>query len=264
MFRRISAIARTTLLEAVRNRVFGVLVLFACGMIGFSTVLGALSLHEEVRIVKDLGLAATSLFGVLISLFLGVNLLAKELDKKTVYAILSKPIERWEFLIGKYLGLVATIAMLVFAMSIIMAILIQLEGGEHGIALMRAELLVFFELMLLIALALLFSSFSSPYLSAMFAGAIWLIGRNLSQLRALAESKIGDETLRATCLGMLRGVPDFELFYVSGANLDGEIVSIHDSFVAWSYVVESALYALSASALYLVIAVALFRRRDFI
>ena len=263
MFRRIAAIAMTTLFEAIRNRVFGVLALFACALIGFSSVLGALSLHEEVRIVKDLGLAAISLFGVIIALFLGVNLLAKELDKKTVYAILSKPIARWEFLLGKYLGLLTTLALLVLAMSLMMAGLITVEGGEHGMAMVRAEVLILGELALLIAVALLFSSFSSPYLSAMFAGAIWLIGRNLSELRALVESRIGAQGLRELCLSVLRGIPDFEIFYVSGAQLDGEIVSIHDSFVAWTYVGQASLYALSASTFCLLIAVLLFHRRDF-
>ena len=108
---RIWAIALNTFREAVRNRVLYVLVMFAVGLMAFSIVLGELSLHEEVRVMKDVGLAGLSLVSVVIALFLGVNLLSKELDKKTVYFVIPKPLHRWEFLVGKYVGLVVTLAL---------------------------------------------------------------------------------------------------------------------------------------------------------
>ncbi|MCA9699612.1 MAG: ABC transporter permease, partial [Myxococcales bacterium] len=165
MWARIWAIALNTFREAVRNKVLAILVLFAVALMAFSLVLGQLSLHEEVRIIKDLGLAGISLFGVVIALFLGVNLLSKELDRKTVYAIIPKPLHRWEFLLGKYLGLVVTMTALVVLMSLVLAAFLAVQGGGHGVTMVRAEVLIWLELLLLMAVAMLFSSFSSPWLS---------------------------------------------------------------------------------------------------
>lgn len=238
-------------------------MLFAVGLIAFSTVLGALSLNEDIRIVKDLGLAGIDGFCTMIALFLGVNLLGKELDKKTVYSMLSKPIRRSEFLIGKYLGLLSTMAVLLVVMSLVLAVVLHFKGGAHDVLLLRAECLVFFEVVLLVAISMLFSSFSTPYLSAMFSGALWVIGRNMAELTAFVDKKIEDESSREIARSLLNVLPDFHLFYISGASLDGRIASIHAQFVNWSYVSWSAAYALGYGTVCLLIAAELFRRRDF-
>ncbi|MEM7496349.1 MAG: ABC transporter permease subunit, partial [Myxococcota bacterium] len=142
---RMWAIALNTFREAVRNRVLMVLALFAVGLMAFSLVLGELSMHEEVRVIKDLGLAGISIVGVIIALFLGVNLLSKELDRKTVYFVIPKPLHRWEFLLGKYIGLAVTLSLLVATMSVILAAFVAAQGGHHGISMVRAEVLVLFE-----------------------------------------------------------------------------------------------------------------------
>ena len=132
MWARIWAIALNTFREAVRNKVLAILVLFAVALMAFSLVLGQLSLHEEVRIIKDLGLAGISLFGVVIALFLGVNLLSKELDRKTVYAIIPKPLHRWEFLLGKYLGLLTILVAQVVALGVIWALVAVVIANWSG------------------------------------------------------------------------------------------------------------------------------------
>lgn len=263
MFNRIFAIALNTFREAIRNRVMGVLLLFALGLIAFSTVLGALSLSEDVRIVKDIGLAGVDGFCTIIALFLGVNLLGKELDKKTVYSMLSKPIRRSEFLLGKYLGLLATMAVLLVVMSLVLALVLYFKGGTHDLLLLRAECLIFFEVALLVAISMLFSSFSTPYLSAMFSGALWVIGRNMAELSAFVDKKLEDESVRETAGVLLNLLPDFHLFYISGASLDDRLVSIHARFVDGAYVAWSGAYALGYGAVCLLIAAELFRRRDF-
>ncbi len=260
---RIWAIALNTFREAVRNKVLAILVLFAIAMMAFSLVLGQLSLHEEVRIIKDLGLSATSIFGVVIALFLGVNLLSKELDRKTIYAIIPKPLHRWEFLLGKYLGLALTIVALVGLMSLILAGFVTAQGGTHGVIMVRAELLILLELLVLIAVALVFASFSSPWLSAMFAAALWVVGRNTAELEAFSSAKL-DGTLGGDVLAVvLSVVPDFRMFYVSGANYEGTEISVHESFVSWAYVASAGGYAAAYTATCLLIAVILFSRRDF-
>lgn len=261
---RIWAIALNTFREAMRNRVLAVLVLFAVGLMGFSIVLGELSLHEEVRVIKDIGLAGISLVGIVIALFVGVNLLSKELDRKTVYFVIPKPLHRWEFLVGKYLGMLVTLALLTAAMAGILAVFVLARGGHHGVGMLRAEILVGLELFLLTAVALLFSSFSSPYLSAMFTGALWVIGRNTVELRTFATHKMEGTPVGTVLEWVARVVPDFHLFYVSGANLGGQgVVSIHETFVSWGYVADAALYCMLYVTTCLLIAVLLFSRRDF-
>lgn len=264
MMRRIFAVALNTFREAVRNRVLAILFLFALGMMSFSLVLGELSIHEEVRIIKDLGLAGISLFGLAIALFLGVNLLAKELEKKTVYAVLPKPIRRWEFLVGKYLGLVATITVVVVLMSLFVAAMLLFEGAAVDSVFVRAEVLVWLELMLVVAVAMVFNSFSSPYLSAMFTAALWVIGRNTGELEAFATTKLKGQPVGMLLEWVVRIVPDFRMFFVSGANLGGDgILSIHERFVTWGYVASAGGYAALYVVTCLVAASLLFERRDF-
>lgn len=263
MLNRIFAIALNTFREAIRNRVMGVLLLFALGLIAFSTVLGTLSLSEDLRIVKDIGLAGTDGFCAIIALFLGVNLLGKELDKKTVYSMLSKPIRRSEFLLGKYLGLMGTMSVLLVVMSLVLALVLYFKGGSHDVLLLRAECLILFEVALLVALSMLFSSFSTPYLSAMFTGSLWVIGRNMAELTAFVDNKVEDPSTQAMARTVLNVLPDFHLFYISGGSLDGRLVSVHTHFVDWSYVLWSGGYALGYGAVCLLIATELFRRRDF-
>lgn len=262
-FGRMWAIALNTFREAVRNKVLAILVMFAVALMAFSLVLGQLSLHEEIRIIKDLGLAGISIFGVVIALFLGVNLLSKELDRKTVYAIIPKPLHRHEFLLGKYLGLVVTMVALVVLMSAVLAGFLLMQGGHHGVLMVRAEVLILLELLLLMAVAMLFSSFSSPWLSAMFAGSLWVIGRNTAELEAFATGKLEDSPGGTLLGGLLDLLPDFRMFFVSGANFDETVVSVHESFVSWGYVGSAAAYAAAYGGLCLLIAVLLFRRRDF-
>src|SRR5690606_7841336 len=121
--------------------------------------------------------------------------------------VIPKPLHRWEFLVGKFAGIVGTLTLIVALMSVILATFVALEGGRHGITMVRAEVLIWLELVLLSAVALLFSAFSSPYLSAMFTGCLWIIGRNTLELRAFAQKFEG--TPLATLLQTIaRVVPD--------------------------------------------------------
>lgn len=264
---RVWAVALNTFREAVRNRVLYVLALFAVGLMAFSMVLGELSMHEEVRVIKDLGLFGISVMGVVIALFLGVNLLSKELDRKTVYFVIPKPLRRWEFLLGKYVGQVLTLGVLVGLMAIILAGLLTVQGGSHGGVMVRAEVLVLLELCLLTAVAMVLSSFSSPYLSAMLTAALWVIGRNRAELLAFATGKKLAGTPLGTVLELVADVvPDFHAFYVSGAAVGevGTVVSVHEGFVSWGYVADAGLYALLYASVCLVGAMVIFSRRDLV
>src|ERR1044071_5899432 len=168
--RRVAAIARNTFREAVRDRVLYNLVLFVLLLTGGAVFLGELSAAQEAKIIVDMGLSAMLLFGVFIAIFVGVGLVYKEIERRTIYAIFSKPVGRGEFLLGKYLGLCLTLAVNVAVMGAGVSLaLLYVNGGWDPLipTIWPAVLLIYVELMIVVAVALLFSSFSSPALSAL-------------------------------------------------------------------------------------------------
>jgi ABC-type transport system involved in multi-copper enzyme maturation permease subunit len=189
--RRIMSIARNTFLEAVRDRVLYNLVIFVLLLIAGAIFLGELSGGQERKIIIDLGLSTMLLFGVFISIFVGVGLVYKEIERRTVYAIFSKPISRGEFLIGKYLGLCLTLLvnLVIMGFGVSLALLFVHRGWEPLIVtIWPAILLIYLELMIITGVALLFSSFSSPALSALLTFMIFIIGHFSADLKNLASS----------------------------------------------------------------------------
>ena len=185
------AIARNAFREAVRDRVLYNLVLFVLLLIAGAIFLGELSAGQEAKIIVDLGLSAMLLFGAFIAIFVGVGLVYKEIERRTLYAILSKPIGRGQFLFGKYLGLCLTLLINVLVMGIGLSLaLIYVKRGWDPLALKiwPAIFLIYFELMIITAVALLFSSFSSPALSALLTFFIFIIGHFSADLKGLANT----------------------------------------------------------------------------
>ncbi|HEV2912286.1 MAG TPA: ABC transporter permease [Pyrinomonadaceae bacterium] len=188
---RILTIARNAFREAVRDRVLYNLVLFVLGLVVVAIFVGELSAGQEPKIIVDLGLSAMLLFGTFISIFVGVGLVYKEIERRTVYAIFSKPVGRGEFLVGKYLGLCLTLFLNVAVMGLgITLALIYVRGGWNPLALSiwPAVLLIYLELTILTAVALLFSSFSTPALSALLTFFVFIIGHFSADLRSFAAS----------------------------------------------------------------------------
>ena len=185
------AIARNAFREAVRDRVLYNLVLFVLLLIAGAIFLGELSAGQETKIIIDLGLSAMLLFGAFIAIFVGVGLVYKEIERRTLYAILSKPIGRGQFLVGKYLGLCLTLLVNVVVMGVGVSLaLIYIRRGWDPLAakIWPAILLIYFELTILTAVALLFSTFSSPALSALLTFFVFLIGHFSGDLKNLAST----------------------------------------------------------------------------
>src|SRR5918994_3108390 len=178
-WRRVASIARNTFREAVRDRVLYNLVLFVLILTGGAVFLGELSAAQETKIIVDMGLSAALLFGVFIAIFVGVGLVYKEIERRTIYATFAKPDGRGEFLLGKYLGLCLTLLVnvVVMGVGVSLALLYVSRGWDPlNPTIWPAVLLIYLELMLLTAVALLFSSFSSPALSALFTFLIFVAG----------------------------------------------------------------------------------------
>jgi ABC-type transport system involved in multi-copper enzyme maturation permease subunit len=258
----ILAIARNTFREAARNKVLYSLLFFAILLIVSALALGELSLNEEVRMTRDLGLFGIDLFSVLIAIFVGVNLLYKELDLKTIYTILPKPIARWQFVLGKWLGMLVTLALQIAVMGVVLALVTIAQGAAFDAAMAKALWLLLINVTVVTSVAILFSSFSSPFLSGFFSLGVFLVGRSVPDIR-LVSARMGGPLGRAVDLASY-AVPNLHLFYPSGAIIGAHQVSIHNRFVGADYLATVTAYGAGYSLLVLGLAVWIFRRRDFV
>jgi len=255
---RIAAIARNAFREAVRDRVLYNLVLFMLLLTGASIFIGELSGGQERKVIVDLGLSAMLLFGVFIAIFVGVGLVYKEIERRTIYAVFSKPVGRGEFLVGKYLGLCLTLLVnvLVMGVGVSLALLYVSRGWDPLIpTIWPAVLLIYMELMLLTAIALLFSSFSSPALSALLTFMVFIIGHFSADLKSLAVS-LGSTSARWVFTGLYYLLPNL-------ANYSFITPAAHGRAPSAGFVFATGLYALAYIAVILAAATLVFSRRNF-
>jgi len=252
------AIARNTFREAVRDRVLYNLIVFALLLIGSAIFIGELSGGQEIKIVTDLGLSAMLLFGVFIAIFVGVGLVYKEIERRTLYAILSKPIGRAQFLFGKYLGLNLTLLINVALMGVgvTLALVYVRRGWDSSLLrIWPAILLIYVELLIVTAVALVFSSFSSPALSALLTFFMFIIGHFSGDLQSLANS---------ASTGPARWL--FRALYYLLPNLSNYSVitaTTHGVLPAPRAVLAAVAYALAYIVALLSLAALIFRRRNF-
>ncbi len=257
-FWRITAIARNAFREAVRDRVLYNLVLFVLLLTAASIFIGELSGGQERKVIVDLGLSAMLLFGVFIAIFVGVGLVYKEIERRTIYAVFSKPVGRGEFLVGKYLGLCLTLLVNVVVMGLGVSLaLVYVSGGWDPLILTiwPAVLLIYVELMLLTAIALLFSSFSSPALSALLTFMFFIIGHFSADLKNLAVS-LGSTSARWLFTGLYYLLPNL-------ANYSFITPAAHGRSPSPGFVFATTLYALVYIAVVLAAATLVFSRRNF-
>ncbi|HEU4931664.1 MAG TPA: ABC transporter permease [Pyrinomonadaceae bacterium] len=255
---RMSAIARNAFREAVRDRVLYNLVLFVLLLTAASIFIGELSGGQERKVIVDLGLSAMLLFGMFIAIFVGVGLVYKEIERRTIYAVFSKPVGRGEFLVGKYLGLCLTLLVnvLVMGVGVSVALLYISRGWDPLIpTIWPAVLLIYLELMLLTAVALLFSSFSSPALSALLTFLLFVIGHFSADLKALAAS-MGSTGARWFFTGLYYLLPNL-------SNYSFITPAAHGRTPDPGFVFVTALYALVYIAVILAAATLIFSRRNF-
>jgi len=170
-------IALNTFREAVRDKILYVLTLFAFLLILVSRAVGWVSFGGELKITTDLGLLAIWLFGAFVAIFIGTGMIYKEIDKRTLYTILSKPISRWQFVAGKYAGLLLTVYASLTILSVVLLGYLALMGAPVGVALLQAIALTYIEMMVVTAIAIFFSSASTPVLSAIFTSALFAVGQ---------------------------------------------------------------------------------------
>lgn len=259
---RILAIAANTLRETNRNRVMYVLLLFAVMLILGAIVMGKLSLQQPLRIITDLGLAAISLFGVIIAVYLGVTTIHGELEKKTVFFIIPKPLGRTEFVLGKFAGVSLTLLFQVLVMFGVFLGVLVLHGGGLTAALLKALVLIAAEVLLVLSVALLLSSVTGPILAGFLSMGLFVLGRSMGFITTLLARSELRGFVRGLLLSAYYVVPDYHLFAVSGAVQRG--MSIHGEFFTWHYVLLSVGYGMLYGGVVLALTVLRFRRKDFV
>lgn len=258
MPRRILFIARNTFREAVRDRVLYNLVLFVLLLTAAAIFVGELSGGQERKIILDLGLSAMLLFGVFIAIFVGVGLVYKEIERRTIYAIFAKPVGRGEFLIGKYLGLCLTLLINVLVMGAgVSAALLYVNRGWDPLVIhiWVAIFLIYIELAILTSVALLFSSFSSPALSALLTFFIFIIGHFSADLKSLAASTTNSGA-RWLFSGLYYLVPNLANYSFITPVAHGHLPSSSFVFAVTLYAVIYVIVVLAAASL-------VFSRRNF-
>jgi ABC-type transport system involved in multi-copper enzyme maturation permease subunit len=252
---KVLAIALNTFREAIRDRILYLLLVFALLLIGASRALSLLTVGSEEKIVKDIGLSAISLFGVATAIFVGVGLVFKEIEKRTIYTLVSKPIHRSQFILGKYLGLVMVLAVNIVIMTAFFYALLLAKGWADA-AMARAVVLTFVELILVTAIAILFSSFSTPILSSLFTVTVFIIGHLTWGLQMLAERVEGGLS-RGLCHALYWVLPNLERLNVRG-------MVVHGTPVPLEQIALAAAYGVSYTIIVLGLAMVVFRRRDFL
>lgn len=252
---RIEAIAGNTVREAIRHRVLYTLLFFALALIGTGVLLASLSYVERERILQDVGFGAIRVFAVAIAIFVGIHLIYREVDRRTIFTILSKPISRSEFLLGKYAGLVFTLWLQIAIMGVGFVGISLLSGAPLSSTHALAIALIGAEVAVVVAVALLFSSFTTPMLASLFTAGLWLIGRLSRDLRALGAQADSDGIRQAT-EALYRALPDLQAFDLSTHAARGLAITSADSVLPF-------VYAASYVTLLLIAATSIFERRDF-
>jgi ABC-type transport system involved in multi-copper enzyme maturation permease subunit len=255
--KRAGIVALNTFREAVRDRVLYNLVFFALLMIAASVIVGQISIGIEQSVIVSLGLSAISVIGLLIAIFLGVALVSKEMDKRTLYALLAKPVRRWEFLLGKFGGLVLTLAVNTVAMTL--GLLLAMLYVKHGLE--RSDAVVFvavyfiwLKLAVIVALALLFSCYTTPILAILFTAGLYIVGLYVQELRNLPVQMMSPE-MAAITKGLSYVLPNFENFNVMA-------MAAHGQTVPSMLILQNTLYAVVYCTVVLTAAAVVFSRRN--
>jgi len=256
MTSRLSAITLNTFREAVRDRVLYNLILFALLLVAGAPLLGQISIEIERLVLVNVGLSSISLFGVIIAIFIGIGLVSKEIEKKTLYTILARPVRRWEFIVGKYSGLMVTLVVNAALMTLGFYVALwvnrgKLTGGDAR--LLVAVYFIVLQFLMMTAITLLFSSFSTPIFSAIFAFAVFVIGAFGEDLRNFAAAAHGLTKWVAMAAAYL--LPNF-----APLNVISQVA--HDQPIAGNLILFNTVYALLYSAAVTAGAVLIFGRRN--
>ena len=248
------AIAINSYIEARHNKVLHVATIFVALLILFSLFMGEVSLHQNEKVVKDIGLASISLLGVFMATYLGITGLYQDLEKRTIYSLIAKPIDRREILFGKYFGMALVLTTLVIMMTIYLYLVTSFMEASVDFYLLPAIGLILMELLVVAAFAVFFSSFSTPILSGFFTVGMFLVGRityELSQFGGRSKNPV----FRIFAKGIQK-VYDLEAFDLRARVVHKLPIYFNDFWLPVLYATALILALLITSSM-------IFNRRDF-
>ncbi len=250
-----SAIALNTFKEAVRNKVFYLLVFVGIFFALSSEFISMLALGDRIKVLKDVGLASIHFFSVLVAIFTGINLVYKEIEKKTIYNILSKPISRSSFIFGKFLGLSVTLLVALASMAVIFFLFLFIISGTFDSGVALYFFMLYFELLIITAISLLFSSFSTPILSSIFTITIFLVGHILWTFNQFKPFLVKPAP-KILAYFFYYILPNLDKFNIKNAVVMGSVPST-------ATVINSILYAIVYITSLLVLSIVIFNKREF-
>ncbi len=254
MFAHVGILAYSTFRETVRDRIFYLVAVFGFVMLASTAVVSPLTIGAQGKIMVDVGLAAMTVFGMLVVVFVGSNMVRKELDKGTILTILSKPVSRREYLWGKFLGLGMTQVSMITVMGVLFLLMTLVAPGDFSLRFVGAIYMGLLEMVLITSVVVFFSTCVSPVLAAVFTLGVFVMGH-------LSESIRDFGTMQGTALQahiadvVYYLIPNLEVFNVRGAVVHGEAVSTEHLLMA-------TVYALAYSGLLLLLAGSVFARKE--
>jgi ABC-type transport system involved in multi-copper enzyme maturation permease subunit len=249
------AIAFNTFREAIRNKILYSLLFFAGLVIVGSILIGDLAVGGRIKIVKDMGLGAISVFGLLIAIFVGIDSIYKEVEKGTICTLLSKPISRSTFLWSKFLGLALLLLVEVAVMSVVLVAIVYFLTGTLIMKILAAIFLIYFELLIITSLTIFFSTFSTPTLSGLFTVGFYVLGHLTSEISSF--SKITPSKI----ISFLCKVSYYLLPNLENLNIKSQVV--FDLPISFAYLAYSISYALGYLIIVLLLSMFIFSKKDF-
>jgi len=248
-------IAKNTIKEVLRAQVLYLIIFLALGMMAFSTVLYYLSMRQDVKIMKDVGLGMISIFGVIITIFIGSSMLFKEIDKKTIYTVLSKPVDRNTFLIGKFLGLSSVLFIITAGLTLAFYLILLLKDVPFDSLFLLSILFSYFEMIFLTAVTIFFSTLTSPIITIFSTLVIFLVGHSVDSINSFI-SKLDSGFASYVLKGIFYLLPNLEAL-----NLKNQVV--YNVGLDPNYALLIVLYVFIYIALLLFISSITFKNKDF-
>lgn len=256
------SIAKNTIREALRNRILYSIMFFGAALMGSATILEKLQVGNVAKVAVDIGLAGINIFAVVLAIFLGINLVSGEIQRKTVYTIIAKPVARPQFLAGKAIGLTVTILINVVLMSGLLAFLLSGIGSQNwsadyywGIA--KAVVMITTESLVIVMAAVMFSTYSSVIVAGLFTTSFFVVGHLTSDL-AFFGGKSESEFVQQLTYWVSYILPNLEVFNVKEAAAHPYSLS-----TSWGEIGLKLVYGIVYSTALFLGAIVIFRRRDF-
>lgn len=259
--RIIKSIALNTFKESIRNRIIANIFVFAFFLFVLGVMIGNWSLGEQVKVITDFGLTALHLVALLIVVFVGVNLVSREIDTRTIYNTLSKNVYRWQFLSGKFLGLAATLFINIFLLALVLMTLLFIYTGRMTPGLLLPVLLVYGEMLIVLSVSIFFSTFTNAILSAIYTIFIYISGYFFQSVADYLDRLILGQvdilllSLKNVSVALAWILPNLSLFNITSEYVHGtEIVPVY-----YGYLIGYALFYI---VLILSVSVLVFNKKD--